>query len=419
MRIWLLTVGEPLPEDATQGKEVRLFRTGQFAQWLVNEGHDVTFFTNTVDHAQRRQRYDSTTVLTRSQSYRVVCLYSRLYKRTVSFARFMSHRDGGKSFRLWCDEQMPHKPDVILSSYPTEELCRAAVEYGASHDVPIVIDTRDLWPDLFPDAFPAVLRPLFRLIFKPMDQAARKTLARADALSGHALGSLNWALDKAGRPRSKQDFVFPFTFSGGRLSPEDKAYLRSGGDQHDKLRIAFMGTLSRRSSGLDLVVDALAALPAHLREKVELTIAGVGDAEAGLRKRVAASNAPVRFLGWIHREEILNLMAVSDFGLLPYTQKDFHVAIPNKFSEYLSAGLPVLSCTDGSVREFIEREQCGVWVEPTASSFVETLTKLIQHPPGKDLQDRALRAYSENFEAKQVFASVLKKLEALCRKELE
>ena len=38
MRIWLATVGEPLPVDA--GRQ-RLLRTGQFAQWLAAHGHEI------------------------------------------------------------------------------------------------------------------------------------------------------------------------------------------------------------------------------------------------------------------------------------------------------------------------------------------------------------------------------------------
>ena len=63
LNIWLITVGEPLKED---GHEVRLFRTGLFADWLAQKGHKVTFFTNSVDHHQKRQRYEVTTTIERA-----------------------------------------------------------------------------------------------------------------------------------------------------------------------------------------------------------------------------------------------------------------------------------------------------------------------------------------------------------------
>lgn len=411
MKLWLLTVGEPLPED-TQG-EMRLFRTGQFAEWLAGRGHDVTFFTNTVDHAQRRQRYGQTTVLERSDRYRVVCLKSRLYTRTVSLARFLSHRDTASAFETWCRETQPPVPDVILASYPTEELCRAALEYGRDKGVPVAMDTRDLWPDLFADVVPAPLRPLARLALKPMDSRAARTLAGADALSGHTKGLLDWTLAKAGRARQPQDFVFPFTFAGKRMPPEEQAALAAARPADDKLRFAFFGTLSRRSSGLERIVDAFAGLSQADRARTELVIGGIGDARAGLEAQVAATGAPVVFRGWINRPEILELMALSDFGLLPYTKKDFHVSLPNKFSEYLSGGLPIFSCTEGAIRDFIATWHCGVWVEPDTQAITNRIAALIASGPDPAMRAAAARAYDENFQSDHVFQATLDKLEAL------
>ena len=43
MRIWLITVGEPLPTDGAE----RLLRAGILADMLSAKGHDVVFWTST------------------------------------------------------------------------------------------------------------------------------------------------------------------------------------------------------------------------------------------------------------------------------------------------------------------------------------------------------------------------------------
>ena len=53
MKVWIATIGEPLPID---GNNVRLLRSFQFAEWLSERGHTVNFITNSVDHYNRRQK---------------------------------------------------------------------------------------------------------------------------------------------------------------------------------------------------------------------------------------------------------------------------------------------------------------------------------------------------------------------------
>ena len=94
-----------------------------------------------------------------------------------------------------------------------------------------------------------------------------------------------------------------------------------------------------------------------------LNIAGDGPHKQHLIKLVEDYPANVNFLGWLNADEINQLMSASDFGLLPYDLPDFTLSIPNKFVEYISGGLPVISCTDGEVRKFLEKFKVGVWTE--------------------------------------------------------
>src|SRR5262249_61124298 len=51
MKIWLITVGEPLPIESGQP---RLLRTGILADLLARRGHQVTWWTSAFDHFRKR-----------------------------------------------------------------------------------------------------------------------------------------------------------------------------------------------------------------------------------------------------------------------------------------------------------------------------------------------------------------------------
>ncbi len=53
MRVWLLTVGEPLPTD---GGSDRVWRTGFLARALADRGHEVVWWSSAFDPFRHRLR---------------------------------------------------------------------------------------------------------------------------------------------------------------------------------------------------------------------------------------------------------------------------------------------------------------------------------------------------------------------------
>lgn len=395
MRIWLATVGEPLPVDA--GGQ-RLLRTGQFAQWLADRGHEVVFFTGTMDHYARRLRSEATEVYEIAPNYRIVALAGRLYTRSVSLSRFRNHADVARSFTLAAPGMPP--PDVVLSSYPTAELCRAILDYCEPRKIPVAIDIRDFWPDIFAELLPGPFKRLAPLIFAPMERAVRRTLARATALSGMTRSALGWAQAKARRSPNDKDFWFPFSYPSQRdITPVP----------HQGVRLAFLGTLSHRSN-IETIIDAMRLLE-NRGVEASLDICGTGQAEASLVAR-ARGLSSVRFHGWVAASGIADIMARSDLGVLPYIQPDFHMSLPNKFVEYLAGGLGVLSCTEGEVRQMIASRDCGVWATSDPVAIADAVAGLT---PSRiaELKDNARTVFADTFGQDAVFGKALGCLEHL------
>lgn len=397
LKIWLATVGEPLPID---GPQTRLLRTGQFAEWLCQHGYNVTFLTNTMDHYQRKLRSEETKIVQINDSYKIVMLAGREYKGTKTRARFRHHADVARSFRQIQDQLDP--PDVILASYPIEELCREMLDYAKPKQIPVAIDTRDVWPDIFEELFPDMLKPVAKILLYPLERQARQTYARADALSGITQSTLDWGLQKAGRKQHPYDYWFPFSY------PEAK---HTAPIAHSGLRICFLGTISTRSN-LEMAIDAMRILDGQSKN-VTLEICGSGAAEEALKLRAANLNN-VTFRGWLNKDQILEVMRNSDFGLLPYNRADFHRSLPNKYAEYLSMGLPIFSCTEGEVETHLAQSKAGLWSRPSVNEIVRIINEFdVNLLP--ELRANAAKVFKREFSHDAVFKKSIDALEKLIK----
>lgn len=397
MRIWLATVGEPLPVD--EGTQ-RLLRTGQFAQWLADRGHEVVFFTGTMDHYARRLRSRETVTYQIAPNYKIVALAGRLYKQSISFSRFRNHVDVARSFGQVA-EKLP-RPDVILASYPTEELCRAVLNYADPRGIPVAMDARDFWPDIFSEVLPGPLKPLGPLVFGWMERRARETLSRATALSGMTPSALAWAQRKACRKPVAADFWFPFSYPTAAITTPAVV-------SHEGVNLAFLGTLSHRSN-LEVVIDAMRILEKR-GIAASLAICGTGQADQALRKR-AEGMPSVVFHGWLDAAQLSAIMARSDLGVLPYDRPDFHLSIPNKFVEYLAGGLAVLSCTEGEVQQLIAKRQCGIWVPPVSAEIADAVAAL-HGDEIQEMRSNARTVFADTFTPDAVFGKAFAALDGL------
>lgn len=401
LKIWQITIGEPIPQD---GDTIRLHRAGQMSEWLAAQGHDVTFINSTFFHQKRQQRFDETTMLPVHEHLRVLCLFARPYQRSVSWSRFASHSDAARSMRSWLDTN-PDKPDIIIASYPVEELCRVAADYGAKHNIPVIMDCRDFWPDIFVDILPGPLKFLARPVFAPLEKRAFKTLASADAISGHTASAMRWGIKKARRGQTDYDFHFPFSY------PQTKSPTPTPPKEDSPIRIVFLGTLSERS-GLEKYILALGALAEDEKSRIALHIAGTGDHKQALELLAETCGAPVTFHGWLDQEEMRHQLDLADYGLLPYDRSDFHISLPNKFIEYLSGGLPVLSCTIGEIEAFIKTHHCGQFSLPDSDNISACLRRLIKDGHQRDAAS-IHQIFQQHFTPDLVFSHVESCMQAL------
>ena len=408
MKIWLITIGEPIPTD---GKDVRLLKTGLFADWLQKKGHNVTFINSTFDHYKRKKRFEATKIVEFKKNYKIVLLWGSEYTKSISLQRFVNHKNVSRSFKKWLKLNR-EIPDIIICSYPTIELCKESIIFGNKNKIPVLVDVRDFWPDVFSEYLPSKIRWIGHYIFYFINLKVQTTLSKATNLSSMTETALLWTLKKAKRAKLENDFIFPFSYPD-----KSKTLLTLGKKNKDKhkIRMCFFGTIHKRS-GLDLFIVGLSRLSIEEKKQITFNVAGTGSELERLKKLSRELDAPVKFLGWLEKSQIQSLMSNSNAGILAVNSLDFKLSIPNKIVEYLSGGLAIISCTEGEVKKFLEKNQCGFWVEAKPEKIELFFSNLIKKGIKKNVSDSALNAFNRSFTQENVFNKVEKSIKRIISK---
>lgn len=359
MRVWLLSIGEPLP---CVGNGSRLWRTGHLAKALAHKGHQVCWWTSTFCHKEKRHLATEDTTVDFLPRCEIRMLHATGYRKNISLKRLINHRQLADKFLTEADRSP--SPDIIVSSLPTLEFCEAATRLGYRRNIPVVLDIRDLWPDIFVDLTPRRLHGLTRWFLSPIFRAARIACTRATALTGITEQFVEWSLEKAGRRRRTWDRAFPMGYAKTELNTAEienaRSFWRSFGvaRENNQFIVCFFGTLGRHFE-TTTVVEAARQL-ARSDPSIRFVICGNGESLKQWQQ-LTRDLSNVTLPGWVNAAQIWTLMRMSSAALAPYiSSHDFSRSLPNKSIEYLSSGLPVVSSLRGVLEDLLRQHDCGI-----------------------------------------------------------
>ncbi len=146
----------------------------------------------------------------------------------------------------------------------------------------------------------------------------------------------------------------------------DAAAWRPEGIAPDDLLAVFAGTHGM-ANGLDAVLDAAAELNRRGRKDIKLLLIGQGRLKSALQSRAKSEGLDnVVFHDPVNKEKLAGLMAAADVGMqiLANVPAFYYGTSPNKFFDYIAAGLPVINNYPGWLAQMIEKNDCGYAVPP-------------------------------------------------------
>lgn len=376
MRVWLLKIGEPVPQSATANRG----RCMMLAEELTRRGHDVLWWVSSFDHQRKRMAFADDVEIPIAERITARTVQGISYQRDFSLSRYFDHRIIARKFAKRAPSLLA--PDAIVVSMPDHNLAWEAVSFAKARGIPVIVDIRDPWPEAFLPKVPAVLRPIFRTAlwfdFRTLD----RTLRAADVITSMASDWLSWGLARAGRPKRPLDSVYYIGSHRTSTAKSQEARDRLGPIIRaidGKFVVTFIGTFTAVYQPTVVVEAArILANDPTVCDKVAFVLAGDGvyfDQVHGNAQSVSSVHMP----GWVDRAEMDVIQATSNVGVVP---SGLHTeAFPNKAFGYFAAGLPILSSNVGDLARLLQNFEAG-WSFPRGDAYAlaALIKRLIQEP---------------------------------------
>lgn len=232
------------------------------------------------------------------------------------------------------------RPDVVLVSSPPLPVAGLGPLLARRFGCPWLLEVRDVWPES------AVSVGWLRSdggAYRLLARFARAVTRRSPTVVVPTPG-----LEPLVRAHgARRVDVVPGIVRARPPEPERRRLARARlGIGEEQCVFLYLGAIGV-ANGLDLLLEAVESLPAHVAAHV--VVAGDGSARRPFAEAVADRHlARITLLPPVEQNEAGDLLAAADVGLhLLRPDPLFRSALPSKALEYLGAGLPFLTTVPG------------------------------------------------------------------------
>ena len=360
-------------------------RSYQMARNLVRNGHQVTMVCGSYGagntgievpfvNGKRKGQVDGIDVVEFDLAYSNA---DGFIKRSLTFLKFAI-----KSIGI----ALRHDYDVVFATTTPLTAGIPGVFARWLRRKPFVFEVRDLWPEL-PKAMGVISNPIVLGAMSALEWVSYRSANRCIGLSPGIVDGI------ASRGVSKERIqlipngcdVDIFRNIGTPWRPENIS--------DDQLMAIFTGTHGQ-ANGLDSVVLAAEVLQARGRKDIKIALVGDGKLKAKIMDMAESKGLKnIVFHAPVPKQKLVDLMASADIGLqvLANVPAFYYGTSPNKFFDYISAGLPVLNNYPGWLAGLVEEHNCGYAVAPDdPDAFADALEHAADNR--KQLREKGQRA---------------------------
>ena len=343
-------------------------RSYEMAQALIHEGHSVTMVCgsygggNTGIESEFRGGRRSDLV----NGIRVIeydLSYSNadgFFKRTLTFARFAAQG-------VWL--ALTERYDLLFATSTPLTAGIPGIFARWLRRKKFVFEVRDLWPEL-PREMGVITNPIVLTLLSVLEWLSYKSAHRLIALSpGMVSGIVKRGNDK------RKVAMIPNGCDLELFRPDHLQWLPKGLPSN-KLLAVFSGTHGM-ANGLDSVLDGMSELKRRGRDDIVLLLIGQGALKPALQARVISEGLDnVFFHDPVEKDKLAGLLAAAVVGIqsLANVEAFYYGTSPNKFFDYISAGLPVIINYPGWLAGMIEERNIGFVAKPDCpESFADKM----------------------------------------------
>lgn len=382
-------------------------RSYEFARALVARGHQVTMVCGRSERSALDLPWDAKRKWGRGtiDGIDVIALplnYSNrdsLLRRAWLFLHFAWR---GVIVALW------EKYDLLFAtSTPLTAAIPGIAVKLCGRRKPFLFEVRDLWPEL-----PRALGMKNPIALGGMSALEWLAYRCADACIGLSPGIVEGIKRRA--PKGRVVEMIPNGCDLELFTPEKRSTLDLPGIAPGDFVAGFTGAHGI-ANGLDAVLDVAAELKRRGRRDIKFVSIGEGkckDALVGRAQREGLDNC--LFFPPVKKTEIARITASFDCGLqvLADVPSFYYGTSPNKFFDYISAGLPVLINYPGWLAELVTTNGIGIAIPPrNPAAFSDALCRLADNRDlGKNFGARGRAFAAQTFDRRTLasrFVSVL------------
>ena len=179
---------------------------------------------------------------------------------------------------------------------------------------------------------------------------------------------------------------------------------------YGKKLVLYTGTLGLQDE-CSAVVYLADELKKRGRDDIEVILIGEGKEKILLQEMAAQLKLEhIHFLGLISKEDVMRWLVKSHISLLTVMPLPYlDTASPNKLFDAFAAGVPVVQNTQGWIKEYLDKKNCGITVphrNPVA--MADAVLSIIDNPQTwKTMSDNARKVAHEDFDRNVLAARML------------
>lgn len=365
-------------------------RSYENARRMIAEGHRVTMVCGSADRGatgldgefkggKRTGTVDGIEVIEYDLSY---SNSDGFLKRSFTFVKFALRT-------IWL--ALSKRYDVLFATTTPLTAALPGIAARWMRAKPFVFEVRDLWPEL-PREMGVITNPVILWAMGVLEFTAYRSADRLVALSpGIKAGIARRGVDES---------LIELVPNGCDIELMDGVSgAERPGEVADTDLVAIFAGAHGLANGLDAVLDAAAELNRRGRQDIKFLLIGNGMLKPKLVERAQAEGLDnVIFKDPMPKAELVRYLKGADIGIqsLANIPAFYFGTSPNKFFDYIAAGLPVLNNYPGWVAQMIEDEAAGFAVPPdNANAFADALEAAAADRERLEVMGNKARALAE------------------------
>jgi glycosyltransferase involved in cell wall biosynthesis len=307
-----------------------------------------------------------------------------------------------------------HEHDLLFAtSTPLTAALPGIVATLFQRRTPFVFEVRDLWPEL-----PRALGMRNPLLLGGMGLLEWLAYRCADACIGLSPGIVEGIKRRA--PSGRIVRMVPNGCDLDLFSPASRRVITLPGIGPGDFVAGFTGAHGI-ANGLKAVLDVGAELKSRGRRDIKLVLIGDGSCKDDLVARAAREELDnCLFFPEVKKREIAALTASFGCGLqvLANVPAFYYGTSPNKFFDYIAAGIPVVCNYPGWIADLLAKHDAGLPVPAdSATAFADALCRLADRPDEAARMGRNARRLAETtFERGALAGEFVETLEAVANR---